>query len=71
MDIIEALIVSEAVYKVEGRKARELLAYFANKVFKQNWTVATEKMEEEVVVDEEEAVLEMLMPCSMNLILML
>ena len=51
MDIIEGLIVAEAVYKVEARKARQLLAYFANKIFKQNWTVAPEK---KIVEDEAE-----------------
>ena len=42
-DIIECLTVMQSVYKVDARKARELLAYIANKIFQQHWTVAAEK----------------------------
>ena len=41
-DIVEALVVIKSVFKVEGRKAQHLLAYIANKIFNQNWTVPPE-----------------------------
>ena len=36
-------MVMESVYKVDERKALNLLMYVANKVFKQKWTVGEEK----------------------------
>ena len=42
-DIIVALVVMESVYKVDARKAPNLLMYVVNKVFKQKWTVGKEK----------------------------
>ena len=55
IDIMEALVVMEAVFKVDARKARQLLAFVSNKVFKQKWTVADEKkskVEDEIIDDD-------------------
>ena len=40
MDLVEALVMMESKFKVNGRKAPELLAYIANKLFKQEWIVS-------------------------------
>ena len=43
--IKECLVVMESMYKVEGRKCAQLLAYIANTVFDQNWQVEEEPQE--------------------------
>ena len=43
LDVIEALVVMESKFKVDGRQAPSLLAYIANTVFKQDWIVLSEK----------------------------
>ena len=54
MTIIETLVIMEAKFKVDARKARELLAYIGNTIFHQKWTVAEETKDKSTEVDIED-----------------
>ena len=43
----------KAEFKVDAWKAREMLVYIANKIFKQRWTVAPERIQDNSVGNEE------------------
>ena len=51
VNIMETLVVMESAFKVEERKCTQLLAFIANKIFGQNWSVDTKEDED----DQEEA----------------
>ena len=53
MTIIETLVIMESKFKVDARKARELLAYIGNTIFQQKWTVAAESKDGSVEVGVE------------------
>ena len=44
---METLIVMESAFKVEERKCTQLLAFIANKIFGQNWSVDTKEDEDD------------------------
>ena len=52
VNIMETLVVMESAFKVEERKCTQLLAFIANKIFGQNWSIDNKEDEEDMEIDE-------------------
>ena len=51
-DVIECLVVMEAVYKVDANKCPSLLAFIANKVFGQHWSPISPEVEDDEAMEK-------------------
>ena len=53
VNVMECLVVMQAVYKVEARKAPRLLAYIGNNLFGQQWVSVDEDEKKDETKDED------------------